>query len=60
MTTTTIIIVLAVAVLILVVLVALLIWHNMRQSDELQQKNKVIVREVQRRSTLEGRVTTIS
>lgn len=54
MTTTTIIILLTVAVVVLVLLLVWLIWRNQRQSDELQKKNEVIVREVQRRSALEG------
>jgi hypothetical protein len=56
MTTTTIIILLSVAVVILAALLALLIWRNHCQSDELKEKNDVIVREVRRRSTLEGRM----
>lgn len=52
--TTTIIILLSSAVVVLVLLVVWLIWRNQRQSDELQKKNEVIVREVQRRSALEG------
>ena len=36
--------------------VALLILRTHHQSDELKEKNKVIVREVQRRSALEGRL----
>lgn len=54
MSTTTIIILLSSAVVVLVSLVVWLIWRNQRQSDELQKKNEVIVREVQRRSALEG------
>ena len=54
MTTTTIIILLTVAVVVLVLLLVWLIWRNQRQSDELQKKNEVIVREVQRRSAQEG------
>ena len=54
MSTTTIIILLSSAVVVLVSLVVWLIWCNQRQSDELQKKNEVIVREVQRRSALEG------
>lgn len=54
MSTTTIIILLSSAVVVLVLLVVWLIWRNQRQSDELQKKNEVIVREVQRRSALEG------
>lgn len=53
-TTTIIIILLSSAVVVLVLLVVWLIWRNQRQSDELQKKNEVIVREVQRRSALEG------
>ena len=54
MSTTTIIILLSSAVVVLVLLVVWLIWRNQCQSDELQKKNEVIVREVQRRSALEG------
>ena len=54
MSTTTIIILLSSAVVVLVLVVVWLIWRNQRQSDELQKKNEVIVREVQRRSALEG------
>ena len=54
MSTTTIIILLSSAVVVLALLVVWLIWRNQRQSDELQKKNEVIVREVQRRSALEG------
>ena len=53
-TTTIIIILLSSAVVVLVLLVVWLSWRNQRQSDELQKKNEVIVREVQRRSALEG------
>lgn len=58
MTTTTIIILLTATIVILVMLVALLVWRNQRQSDELKEKNEIIVREVQRRSTLEGRLVS--
>ena len=54
MSTTTIIILLSSAVVVLVLLVVWLIWRNQRQCEELQKKNEVIVREVQRRSALEG------
>jgi regulatory protein YycH of two-component signal transduction system YycFG len=54
---TTIIVLLTVVVLILVVLLTWLIWRNHRQNDELKEKNEVIVREVRRRSTLEGRMS---
>jgi hypothetical protein len=50
--TTTIIILLSTAVLLLVMLLAALIWRNIRQSDELRQKNDVIVREVRRNQLL--------
>lgn len=53
---TTLIILLAFAVVILVVMVALLFLRTQQQSDELKEKNKIIVREVQRRSVLEGRM----
>ena len=54
MSTTTIIILLSSAVVVLVLLVVWLIWRNQRQGNELKKKNEVIVREVQRRSALEG------
>ena len=46
--TTTIIVLLSVAVVLLVLLLAVLVWRNLRQADELRQKNDVIVREVRR------------
>jgi len=55
-TLVTLIILLTVAVVILIVLVALLILRTQHQSDQLEEKNKIIVREVQRRSVLEGRM----
>ena len=57
--TATIIVLLSIAVVVLVVLVVLLILHTLHQSDELKEKNKIIVREVQRRSVLEGRMLTM-
>jgi hypothetical protein len=50
--TTTIIILLSLAVLLLVMLLAELIWRIFRQSDDLKQKNDVIVREVRRNQWL--------
>lgn len=50
--TTTIIIMLSSAVVLLVLLIAVLVWRNIRQSDELRQKNDVIVREVRRNQAL--------
>ena len=50
--TTTIIILLSSAVVLLVLLIAVLVWRNICQSDELRQKNDVIVREVRRNQTL--------
>ena len=50
--TTTIIILLSSAVVLLVLLIAVLVWRNSRQSDELRQKNDVIVREVRRNQAL--------
>jgi nitrogen fixation-related uncharacterized protein len=50
--TTTIIILLSVAVMLLSMLLAALIWRLLRQSDDLKQKNDVIVREVQRNQML--------
>ena len=56
MTATTIIILLSIAIVLLIVLVGWPVWHNQRQHEELQDKNRVIVREVQRRFALEGRL----
>lgn len=50
--TTTIIILLSLAVVILLILLAALIWRLYRQSDDLKQKNDVIVREVRRNQLL--------
>ena len=50
--TTTIITLLSVAVVLLVLLLAVLVWRNLRQGDELRQKNDVIVREVRRNQML--------
>ena len=50
--TTTIIILLSAAVLLLVMLMAALIWRVFRQSDDIKQKNDVIVREVRRNQLL--------
>ena len=55
----TVIILLTVSVLVLAVLVALLVLRSQHLSEELKEKNKVIVREVQRRSALEGRLLTM-
>ena len=55
--TTTIIILLSLAVLLLVMLLAALIWRVFRQSDDLKQKNDVIVREVRRNQWLIHRGT---
>lgn len=54
-----VIILLSVTVLVLAVLVALLILHTQSQSNELREKNRVIVREVQRRSVLVGRMLSL-
>ena len=50
--TTTIIVQLSVAVVLLVLLIAILIWRNIHQSNELRQKNNIIVREVRRNQAL--------
>jgi hypothetical protein len=55
----TIIILLSVTVLVLAVLVTLLFLRSQHLSDELKEKNGVIVREVQRRSALEGRLLSL-
>ena len=50
--TTNIIVLISVAVVLLVLLLAVLVWRNLRQNDELRQKNDVIVREVRRNQLL--------
>ena len=50
--TTTIIILLSVAVVLFVLLIAVLTWRNIRQNNELRQKNNFIVREVRRNQAL--------
>ena len=50
--TTTIIVLLSFAVVLLVLLIAILIWRNIHQSNELRQKNNIIVREVRRNQAL--------
>lgn len=50
--TITIIILLSAAVVLLVLLTAVLAWRNARQSDALEEKNKVIVREVRHNQSL--------
>jgi hypothetical protein len=55
----TIIILLSVTVLVLAVLVTLLFLRSQHLSDELKEKNRVIVREVRRRSALEGRLLSL-
>jgi len=58
-TATNIILLLTVAIVALVVMVAVLVWRNMRQADELRQKNDVIVHEVRRNQTLINRQDAI-
>ena len=58
MMATTIIILLSIAIVLLIILVAWLVWRNQHQHDELQEKNRIIVREVQRRFALNGRTIT--
>ena len=60
MTTTTIILLLSIAIVLLIALVAWLVWRNQRQHEEIQDKNKVIVREVQQRFTLEKKLSATS
>ena len=55
----TIIILLTVTVLVLSVLVALLFLRIQHMSDELKEKNRVIVREVQLRFALEKQLLTM-
>ena len=55
--TTSIILLLSVTVALLTVVIVLLIRRNMRQVDELQDKNRVIVREVRRTQELLQRAT---
>lgn len=50
--TTSIILLLSLTVIVLVLLIAVLIWRNLHQQDEIQQKNDVIVREVRRNQSL--------
>lgn len=50
--TTSIILLLSVTVALLTIVIVLLIRRNMRQVDELQDKNRVIVREVRRNQEL--------
>ena len=50
--TTTIIILLSVAVVLFVLLIAVLTWRNIRQNNELRQKNNFMVREVRRNQAL--------
>ena len=57
--TTTIIILLSLAVVILLILLAALIWRLCRQSDELKQKNEVIVREVRQNHLLKHKDTLL-
>ena len=57
--TTTIIILLSLAVVILLILLAALIWRLCRQSDDLKQKNDVIVREVRRNQLLKHKDTLL-
>ena len=54
MSTTIIIILLSAAIVLLVLLLAALIWRIFRQSDDLREKNDVIVREVRRNSQLKN------
>lgn len=55
--TTSIILLLSVTVALLTIVIVLLIRRNMRQVDELQDKNRVIVREVRRNQELLQRAT---
>ena len=48
MSTTIIIILLSAAIVLLVLLIPVFLWRIFRQSDELREKNDVIVREVRR------------
>jgi hypothetical protein len=49
---TTVIILMATAMVLLAVVVGLLILHLFRKSDELKEKNDVIVREIRRNQAL--------
>ena len=51
-TTTTLMILMAVALVILAIVVGVLVMHLIRKSEELKQKNDVIVREVRRNQDL--------
>ena len=48
MTTSTFIFLLVAIIIVLFVLVAILLWRVIRSHDELQRKNDVIIREVQK------------
>ena len=52
METTTLIILMAAALVILAIVVGVLVMHLIRKSEELKQKNDVIVREVRRNQLL--------
>ena len=49
---TTVMILMATALVLLAVVVGLLVLHLLRKSDELKEKNDVIVREVRRNQAL--------
>ena len=49
---TTVMILMATAIVLLAVVVGLLILHLFRKSDELKEKNDVIVREIRRNQAL--------
>ena len=51
-TTTTLMILMAAALVILAIVVGVLVMHLIRKSEELKQKNDVIVREVRRNQDL--------
>lgn len=52
METTTLMILMAAALVILAIVVGVLVMHLIRKSEELKQKNDVIVREVRRNQDL--------
>ena len=56
---TTVMILMATAIVLLAVVVGLLILHLFRKSDELKEKNDVIVREVRRNQQLIDRAVQL-
>ena len=59
METTMLMILMASALLVLVIIVGVLVIHLLRKSDELKEKNDVIVREVRRNQALIDRAVQL-